>query len=102
MFLLYVCGWGGHQAPNTPKVQRPCMVGGHFFFCVPGRKSSLCVSRQEEFGTLVDGMYVRGCHLKNYVFLNLLNLKCQVVEICNMRPMLLISTSCHVKFARLR
>ena len=24
----------------------------------------MCVSRQEEFGTLVDGMYVRGCHLK--------------------------------------
>ena len=24
----------------------------------------MCVSRQEEFGTLVDGMYVRGCHFK--------------------------------------
>ena len=96
-------GGGGDTRPTSiSRVHRPCMVGGHFFFCVPGRKSSLCVSRQEEFGTLVDGMYVRGCHLKNYVFLNLLNLKCQVVEMCNMRPMLLISTSCHVKFAKLR
>ena len=24
----------------------------------------MCVSRQEEFGTLVDGMYVRVCHFK--------------------------------------
>ena len=63
--VSFLCiGGGGHQAPQYPQVHRPCMVGGHFFFCVPGRKSSLCVSRQEEFGTLVDGMYVRVCHFK--------------------------------------
>ena len=63
VIFLYI-GGGDTRPTSTPQVHRPCMVGGHFFFCVPGRKSSLCVSRQEEFGTLVDGMYVRGCHFK--------------------------------------
>ena len=51
-------------------------------------------------------MVSRGCQLEDYVFqsgLNFVNFKCQVVEMCNLRPIyLLISTIWHFKFPKLR
>ena len=49
--------------------------------------------------------YISRCQLDDFLLQsghNFVNLKCQVVEMCNMRPILCISTSWHVKFLKLR
>ena len=50
-------------------------------------------------------MASRGCQLDNFLFqrsLNFPNLKFQRVDMDNMRPILLIFTSWHIKFGKLR